>query len=272
MDDAPTPPLLGVDGLVKHFRSSDGLLRSGQPVRAVDGVDLAVHPGEVLAIVGESGCGKSTLIRCALGLERPTRGRILFDGIDLARAGRDAWRRVRRGMQPVFQDPYSSLDPRWQVRRSVRETLDVHRIGAPAERDMRVRELLERVGLPGSFADRRPDQLSGGQRQRVCIAAALAPEPKLLVADEAVTALDVSVQAQILNLVHDIQQDMGLAVLFVAHDLSVVAHVSDRIAVMYGGRIVELGTTDEIFDSAVDPYTRSLLAASPHAAPTAAMR
>jgi ABC-type glutathione transport system ATPase component len=271
MADAPTPPLLSIEGLVKHFRS-DGLLRSGEPVRAVDGVELAVQPGEVLAIVGESGSGKSTLTRCVLGLERPTGGRILFDGIEVAQAGRAARRRQRRGMQPVFQDPYSSLDPRWPVRRSVRETLDVHRIGTPAERDWRVLQLLERVGLPGSFSDRRPHELSGGQRQRVCIAAALAPEPKLLVADEAVTALDVSVQAQILNLVHDIQQEMGLAVLFVAHDLSVVAHVSDRIAVMYRGKIVELGTTDDIFDSPTDPYTRSLLAASPSADPTAARR
>jgi ABC-type oligopeptide transport system ATPase subunit len=262
-------PLLQIEGLVKHY-PGDGLLRAGEPVRAVDGVDLEVAPGEVLAIVGESGSGKSTLTRCVLGLDRPTSGRILFEGVDLARAGRAERMRVRRRVQPVFQDPYSSLDPRWPTLRSVREALDVHRIGSPDERDRRARELLERVGLPGSFAVRRPHELSGGQRQRVCIAAALAPEPALLIADEAVTALDVSVQAQILNLMHDIQQDMGLAVLFVAHDLSVVAHVSDRIAVMYRGSIVELGTTDEVFDAPQDPYTRSLLAAVPSAAPTAA--
>ena len=264
-------PTLAVEQLVVHF-NTDRFLRAGEPVRAVDGVDLAVNRGEVLAIVGESGSGKTTLTRCVLGLQEPTAGRVNVDGVDVT-SGRARDRRLaRRHIQPVFQDPYSSLDPRWPIVRSVREALDVHGIGTDAERERRARELLERVGLPGALGDRRPHELSGGQRQRACIAAALAPEPALLIADEPVTALDVSVQAQILNLLYEIQQDLGLTVLLIAHDLSVVAHISDRIAVMYLGRIVEVGTTAEVFDSPRHPYTQALLAASPEPDPDRANR
>lgn len=255
-------PLLEVSGLVKRFVARSGVGRR-RIVEAVRGVDLTVAPGEIVAVVGESGSGKTTLARCVLALERPTAGTIRFDGVDVHRAGRRALAAVRRRMQPVFQDPYSSLDPRWTVDRSVREALDVHRIGTPAERAARVREVLERVGLPARFADRRPHELSGGQRQRVGIAAALAPRPDLLVADEPVTALDVSVQAQVLNLLHEIQRDLGLAILFIAHDLSVVEHFSDRVAVMYQGRIVESGATSAVFEHPADSYTQALLEAVP---------
>lgn len=254
--------LLEVRDLRKQF-ATEGFPRRGEPLRAVDGVDLQVHAAEVLALVGESGSGKSTLARCALGLEQPTSGQVLYEGVDVSRARRDALRQFRRRVQPVFQDPYSSLDPRWTIARSVREALDVQRIGDRHDRDRRVRELLDRVGLPARFADRRPRELSGGQRQRVGIAAALASQPRLLIADEPVTALDVSVQAQVLNLLHEIKRDLGLAILLVAHDLAVVAHISDRVAVMYKGRIVEEGTKDAVFDRPRDPYTQALLAASP---------
>jgi ABC-type glutathione transport system ATPase component len=249
-------PLLEVRGLVKHFGRRSA-------VRAVDGVDLAVHRGEVVSLVGESGSGKTTLARCVLGLERPDRGSVLFDGVDVTRARGDRRRRFRAGVQPVFQDPYSSLDPRWTIARSVREALDAQGIGDSAEREHRVIEALERVGLPVRMAQRRPRELSGGQRQRACIAAALAAEPRLLVADEPVTALDVSVQAQVLNLLHELRRDLGLAILLVAHDLGVVAHISDRVAVMYLGRIVETGSKEAVFDAPQHPYTQALLAASP---------
>jgi ABC-type glutathione transport system ATPase component len=259
-------PLLEIRGLEKRF-GSEGALTRREPIRAVDGVDLELRRGEVLALVGESGSGKSTLARCALGLERPSAGSVLFDGIDVWGARREAGRRFRREVQPVFQDPYSSLDPRWTVSRSVREALDAQGIGSREERDRRVREVLDRVGLPGRFAHRRPRELSGGQRQRVCIAAALAPRPRLLIADEPVTALDLSVQAQVLNLLHEIQRDLGLSILLVAHDLAVVAHISDRVAVMHRGRIVEEGPKERVFGSPTDPYTRALLAASPSVDP-----
>jgi peptide/nickel transport system ATP-binding protein/oligopeptide transport system ATP-binding protein len=255
-------PLLEVRGVSKDF-AAQRFFRRGEPLRAVDEVDLSVDADEVVGLVGESGSGKTTLARCILGLERPDAGTVVFDGIDVARAKGQDLRRVRRGMQPIFQDPYSSLDPRWTVARTVREALDAQRIGDRAHRDHVVRELLDRVGLPTRFAPKRPSELSSGQRQRVCIAAALASQPRLLVADEPVTQLDVSIQAQVLNLLHELQRDLGLAVLIVAHDLGVVAHVSDRVAVMFAGRVVEQGPTAGIFDDPRDPYTRSLLAARP---------
>jgi oligopeptide transport system ATP-binding protein len=270
--DASTPvgpgePILRVEGLVKHFPTDRGLMSSGAVVHAVDSVDLEVHPGEVLAVVGESGSGKSTLARCVLRLIDPTAGRIVFDGRDVSgQTGSDlTW--FRRQVQPVFQDPFSSIDPRWRVGRSIAESLDAFRIGTKAERRDRVMDLLERVGLDPSFARRHPHELSGGQRQRVGIAAALAPEPRLIVADEPVSALDVSVQAQVLNLLADLQRDLELAVLFVAHDLAVVEHISHRTAVMYLGKIVETGPTGAVFRDPRHPYTKALLDAIPHPDP-----
>jgi oligopeptide transport system ATP-binding protein len=270
--DASTPvgpgePILRVEGLVKHFPTDRGLMSSGAVVHAVDSVDLEVHPGEVLAVVGESGSGKSTLARCVLRLIDPTAGRIVFDGRDVSgQTGSDlTW--FRRQVQPVFQDPFSSIDPRWRVGRSIAESLEAFRIGTKAERRDRVMDLLERVGLDPSFARRHPHELSGGQRQRVGIAAALAPEPRLIVADEPVSALDVSVQAQVLNLLADLQRDLGLAVLFVAHDLAVVEHISHRTAVMYLGKIVETGPTGAVFRDPRHPYTKALLDAIPHPDP-----
>jgi oligopeptide/dipeptide ABC transporter ATP-binding protein len=263
----PGAPILQVEGLVKHFPTDRGLLSSGAVVHAVDGVDLAVRPGEVLAVVGESGSGKSTLARCVLRLTDPTAGRIVFDGRDVTRLRGRALAGFRQQVQPVFQDPFSSIDPRWRVGRSIAEALDAFRIGTKTERGERVVDLLDRVGLDPSFARRRPHELSGGQRQRVGIAAALAPAPKLIVADEPVSALDVSVQAQVLNLLADLQRDLGLAILFVAHDLAVVEHLSHRTAVMYLGRIVETGPTERVFRDPRHPYTKALLEAIPQPDP-----
>ncbi|MEO8476337.1 MAG: ABC transporter ATP-binding protein [Actinomycetota bacterium] len=263
-----TAPLLEVRGLVKHFPVAHGLMRSGAALRAVDGVDLDVRAGEVVALVGESGSGKSTLARCVLRLIDPTAGSVRFDGEDVTRATGRRLAAFRQHVQPVFQDPFSSLDPRWRVGRSIKEALDAYGIGSPEERDARVIDLLDRVGLDPAFADRRPHQLSGGQRQRVGIAAALAPSPRLIVADEPVSALDVSVQAQVLNLLAELQRDLDLAIVFVAHDLAVVEHISHRVAVMYLGRIVETGPTASVFGDPQHPYTRALLAAIPLPDPT----
>jgi len=270
MAPAPVPggePLLRVEGLVKHFTTDRGLLGSGAVLHAVDGVDLEVRPGEVLAVVGESGSGKSTLARCILRLLDPTAGRIVFDGVDVTGLRGRQLAAFRQQVQPVFQDPFSSIDPRWRVGHSVAESLNAFRIGTKAERRERVLDLLDRVGLDPSLANRRPHELSGGQRQRVGIAAALAPAPKLIVADEPVSALDVSVQAQVLNLLADLRRDLGLAIVFVAHDLAVVEHISHRTAVMYLGRIVETGPTGAVFRDPKHPYTKALLEAIPHPDP-----
>ena len=261
-----TAPLLEVRGLVKEFPI--GGITGRRTVHAVSGVDLDVLPGEVLAIVGESGSGKSTLGRCIVRLTEPTAGRVTFDGEDVSRIAGGALRQFRRQVQPVFQDPYSSLDPRWAVARTVREGLDAYDLGTRPERELRVDELLDQVGLSRTLRDRRPQELSGGQRQRVAIAAALAIGPRLIVADEPVSALDVSVQAQILNLLDRLRRDLGLAVVFIAHDLAVVEHMSDRVAVMYLGRIVESGPTAEVFRAPVHPYTKALLAAIPYPDPS----
>ncbi len=263
----PGGPILQVTGLVKHFSTDRGLFGGGAKLHAVDGVDLEIFPGEVLAVVGESGSGKSTLARCILRLIDPTAGRIVFDGQDvLALKGRRL-AGFRQQVQPVFQDPFSSIDPRWRVGTSVAEALDAFAIGTKAERRARVLDLLDRVGLDPSLAGRRPHELSGGQRQRVGIAAALAPSPRLIVADEPVSALDVSVQAQVLNLLADLQRDLRLAILFVAHDLAVVEHISHRVAVMYLGKIVETGPTDAVFREPRHPYTKALLEAIPRPDP-----
>jgi oligopeptide transport system ATP-binding protein len=257
--------LLEVRDLVKHYPVSGGLLgRSVGVVRAVDGVSFAIRRGETLGLVGESGCGKTTTGRCILQLERPTSGSVFFEGQDLTALGPDALRAVRRRIQVIFQDPYSSLNPRMTVAQIVGEPLGVHGLvrGVPAQ-EGRVRELLGQVGLLAQHGRRYPHELSGGQSQRVGIARALALEPSLIICDEPVSALDVSIQAQIINLLEDLRRELGLTFLFVAHDLSVVRHISDHVAVMYLGRIVELADRQTLYASPRHPYTKALLSAVP---------
>ncbi|MHA3979196.1 ABC transporter ATP-binding protein [Halovulum sp. GXIMD14794] len=261
-------PILSIRDLGCHFTTRGrGLMRRrAQVVRALDGVSLDLEPGRTFGIVGESGSGKSTLARCVMRLERPTSGEILFEGKDLAALDETALRPVRRDVQMVFQDPWASLNPRHTVREILTEPWEIHDGVVPAaERPERVAELLRLVGLDPGFAHRYPSQFSGGQRQRISIARALALSPKLLILDEAVSALDVSVQAQILNLLADLQARFGMSYLFISHDLSVVRHVCDRIGVMYLGKLVEVGATRQIFEAARHPYTRALLSAMPDA-------
>jgi oligopeptide/dipeptide ABC transporter ATP-binding protein len=262
-------PILRVRGLVKRFHA--GGMRGRSVVHAVEGVDLDVGRAEVLALVGESGSGKSTLARCVLRLVDVTSGSVVFEGDDVTHAVGTRLTRFRTAVQPVFQDPYSALDPRWTIGRSIREALDAFGIGSEDDRRARVAQLLDRVGLPASVAGRHPHELSGGQRQRVGIAAALAPNPRLIVADEPVSALDVSVQAQVLNLMAELQADLGLSILFVAHDLAVVRHISHRVAVMYLGRVVETGPTETVFRDPRHPYTQALIDAIPHPDPGLAL-
>lgn len=245
-----------INSLSIQFNTNRGLLK------AVQGVDLSLSASETLGLVGESGCGKSTLARCVVGLNRPTTGQVLIGGEPIGQ-GMAARRRAATEIQMVFQDPMSSLNPRLTIARIVEQPMLVHRFGNRAERRARVNELMDQVGIGEHHRDKLPHELSGGQRQRVSIARALALRPKVLVCDEAVSALDVSVQAQVLNLLVKLQQDTGIAILFISHDLSVVRFVSDRIAVMYLGRIVEIGQAESLWENPLHPYTRVLLAANP---------
>jgi peptide/nickel transport system ATP-binding protein len=249
--------LLSASGLTRDFTVSQGLFKGRRTLHAVNGVDLDVVKGEVLGIVGESGCGKSTLARILLGLLPPTRGTVALDGRDIRELGR---REMARRVQPVFQDPYSSLNPRRTVASIVALPLAVHGIGSSAERRRSALEMLERVGLPARFADRYPRELSGGQRQRVAIARALVMRPEIVVCDEPTSALDVSVQSQILNLLLDLQRELGLTYVFISHNLAVVEHIATRVAVMYLGQVVELSETAALFRDPRHPYTRALLA------------
>jgi oligopeptide transport system ATP-binding protein len=261
-----TKPLLEVRGLQMHFPVTEGIVinRKVGDVKAVDGIDFTVYRGETLGLVGESGCGKTTTGRCILRLERPTAGEILYDGVDIAKLERKELLSLRRRIQVIFQDPYSSLNPRMKVGEIIAEPIMVHGIERNSgRRSTRVRELLSVCGLDPKFADRYPHEMSGGQRQRVGIARALAMDPEFIVCDEAVSALDVSIQAQIVNLLEDLRGQFGLTYLFIAHDLSVVRHLCQRVAVMYLGRIVELATCDELFDNPLHPYTQALLSAVP---------
>jgi len=257
-------PLLEVRDLTKHFPVRAGVsMRQVGIVHAVDGVSLRLERGETLGLVGESGCGKSTVGKTLLRLHEPTSGSIFFEGRDIRSLGRSEMRALRRDVQIVFQDPLESLNTRHSVGRILEEPFAIHRLGTAAERRRWVAELLERVGLPAEAAQRYPHEFSGGQRQRIGIARAIALRPKLLVCDEAVSALDVSIQSQVLNLLLDLQQEMNLALIFIAHDLSVVKHMSDRVAVMYLGQIVEHASAETIYANPKHPYTRALLSAIP---------
>jgi len=259
-------PLLNVQGLKMHFPITRGIIFQRQvgAIKAVDGVDFSMVKGETLGLVGESGCGKSTTGRAILQLYRPTDGEVYFEGVDITKTKGEDLRKMRRRMQMIFQDPYASLNPRMTVGSIIGEPLEVHNIGSSKkERQERVQELLKTVGLNPYFVNRYPHEFSGGQRQRIGVARALAVNPAFIVCDEPISALDVSIQAQIINLLEDLQDELGLTYLFIAHDLSVVRHISDRIAVMYLGKIVELANRDELYENPMHPYTQALLSAVP---------
>jgi ABC-type oligopeptide transport system ATPase subunit len=262
-------PLLEVRHLVKEFGRRGGWLRKGRLVRAVNDVSFAIDEGETFGLVGESGSGKTTTGRCILRLIEPTSGEVRFNGEDVLSFSRSRMRQARRDMQIVFQDPYSSLNPRMRVGAIVEEPLIIHGIGSKPQRRARVAELFELVGLDPAQLPRYPHQFSGGQRQRIGLARALALNPSLIIADEPVSALDVSVQAQVVNLLMDLQERLKLTYLFIAHDLRLVRHICSRVAVMYMGRIVEMGTTERLFNAPAHPYTRALLSAIPVPDPAA---
>jgi oligopeptide transport system ATP-binding protein len=257
-------PLVEMGTLRKYFPIKEGLLqREVARVHAVDGVSLRVREGETLGLVGESGCGKSTLGRCVVRLLEPTEGQLRFAGRDIAHLSNRSLRPLRRQMQMIFQDPYASLNPRKRVGTIIGDPMRIHRVGTKGDRKQRVQGLLERVGLNPEHYNRFPHEFSGGQRQRIGVARALALQPKLIVADEPVSALDVSIQAQVVNLLDDLQDEFGLTYIFIAHDLGVVRHVSDRIAVMYLGKIMELSPAEQLYTNPIHPYTEALLSAVP---------
>ncbi|WP_064093936.1 ABC transporter ATP-binding protein [Rossellomorea aquimaris] len=259
-----TEPLLKVDNLKKHFPITGGVLgRPVSSVKAVDGVSFTVNKGETLGIVGESGCGKSTTGRMLMRLIDPSEGSVTFEDRELTSLSNSEMRKVRREMQMVFQDPFASLNPRHTVEKILEEPLKVHGMGSSKERKERVHELLNIVGLSSYHAKRYPHQFSGGQRQRIGIARALMTKPKLIIADEPVSALDVSIQSQVLNLMQDLQKEFGLTYIFIAHDLGVVRHISDRVGVMYLGKMVELSKSENLYDKPLHPYTQALLSAVP---------
>jgi oligopeptide transport system ATP-binding protein len=256
--------LLEVRGLKKHFQvGQQSWLSNKKTVRAVDGVDLTLYDGEVVSIVGESGCGKSTMGRCVLRLIEPSAGQVKFEDRDVLAMKPEELRRARREMQIIFQDPYASLNPRKTVGDILQAPLKIHGIGSAAEQRKKVESMIETVGLAKTHIDRYPHEFSGGQRQRIGIARALILQPKLVIADEPVSALDVSVQAQILNLMQDLQREFKLTYMFISHDLSVVRHISDRVAVMYLGRVVEISDKMELYDRPLHPYTQALLSSVP---------
>jgi len=261
--------LIRVENLKKYFPVRKGLLRRvTAQVKAVDGVSFSIDEKETIGLVGESGCGKTTVGRTILKLLAPTDGWIEYREEDITHLDKGQMRPLRRKLQIIFQDPYASLNPRMTVGKIIREGLDIHRIGEKKKRDGVVAEVLEKVGLPRNILDRYPHEFSGGQRQRVGIARALVLNPEFIVCDEAISALDVSIQAQIINLLADLKEEFGIAYLFIAHDLSVVEHISDRVAVMYLGKIVELAKTSELFSNPLHPYTRALLSSVPKPDPT----
>lgn len=262
-------PLLEVQGLHKHFPiGKKGLLgKPAQWLHAVDGVSFDVGRGETLGLVGESGCGKSTCARTIVGLYPPTDGRVVYDGVEVSGMSRKERAPYRRKIQMIFQDPYASLDPRQTVASILAEPLKIHKLAKPRERKLRAMQLLDAVGLNPRHIYRYPHEFSGGQRQRIGVARALAMEPDLIICDEPVSALDVSIQAQVVNLLEELQEQFNLSYLFIAHDLAVVRHICDRVAVMYLGKIVEIATRDELFENPQHPYTRALMSAVPHPDP-----
>lgn len=257
-------PLLEVENLKQYYPIRGGLLgKVVNHVKAVDGVSFTIYPGETLGVVGESGCGKSTTGRSILRLEEPTEGSVVFRGDNILNYSKEQMRKIRKEMQIIFQDPFASLNPRRTVGQTIEEALEISNVVPPEDRRVRALQVMEQVGLRPDQIDRYPHEFSGGQRQRICIARALAVEPSLIVCDEAVSALDVSIQAQVLNLLKDLQQQYDLTYLFISHDLGVVHYITDRVMVMYLGKVVELSNTAELFDTPYHPYTKALLSAIP---------